>query len=336
MTPAADRYLLVKHSEGWNVDRCTRWMDAHGVSVDWCYPASGQPFPDPAPYAGVIVFGGAGKRQRLRRRRLGARRAPLHRALPGRRRAVLRHLPRRPDARPGARREGRPTPRAARRDRFSPGRADTRVGGLPRRAADRHAVAFRGVRAAAGHGLRGDGGRLSQPGVPARRAHARCPVPPRGERRGARDLAREEPREEARAAQRRGSCDDDGRRPPARPSRRRLVRRLPPRLDPTRRPARPERRGRSIRSPPDSAGSRRVRRRPHRSRPEHARTPSSGRLAPGAARFAGRLAISARRASQPSSRRITHAQRLRRRLDRRRADDRRARRPVEAAVRALP
>jgi len=61
MTPAnPSHYLFVKHSEGWNVDRCTLWMAAHGVSVDWCYPASGQPFPDPSRYAGVIVFGGAG------------------------------------------------------------------------------------------------------------------------------------------------------------------------------------------------------------------------------------------------------------------------------------
>ena len=56
----AERYLFVKHSEGWNVDRCTGWMAAHGVTVDWCYPASGQPLPDPARYAGVVVFGGAG------------------------------------------------------------------------------------------------------------------------------------------------------------------------------------------------------------------------------------------------------------------------------------
>lgn len=57
---ATERYLFVKHSENWNVDRCTRWMDAHDVPLDWCYPASEQPFPDPARYAGVVVFGGAG------------------------------------------------------------------------------------------------------------------------------------------------------------------------------------------------------------------------------------------------------------------------------------
>ncbi len=51
-------YLFVKHSEGWNVDRCTRWMDAAGLPVEFCYPTSGQRFPDPEDYAGVVVFGG--------------------------------------------------------------------------------------------------------------------------------------------------------------------------------------------------------------------------------------------------------------------------------------
>lgn len=54
------RYLMVKHSEGWNVDRCKLWMDKNRYSYDWCYPASGQAFPSPDEYSGVIVFGGAG------------------------------------------------------------------------------------------------------------------------------------------------------------------------------------------------------------------------------------------------------------------------------------
>jgi len=53
------RYLLVKHSEGWNVDRCRLWMDKNGQQFDWCYPASGQAFPEANEYDGVIVFGGA-------------------------------------------------------------------------------------------------------------------------------------------------------------------------------------------------------------------------------------------------------------------------------------
>lgn len=51
-------YLLVKHSEGWNVDRCTRWFERNGAPFEYRYPVSGDPFPDPAHYAGVIVFGG--------------------------------------------------------------------------------------------------------------------------------------------------------------------------------------------------------------------------------------------------------------------------------------
>lgn len=51
-------YLFVKHSEGWNVDRCTQWMQRAGRSVEFCYPTSGNAFPDPTAYSGVIVFGG--------------------------------------------------------------------------------------------------------------------------------------------------------------------------------------------------------------------------------------------------------------------------------------
>ena len=53
-------YLLVKHSTGWNVDRCCRWMEHNQKPYEWCYPADGDLFPDPGRYAGVIVFGGAG------------------------------------------------------------------------------------------------------------------------------------------------------------------------------------------------------------------------------------------------------------------------------------
>jgi len=59
MSGTLKRYLFVKHSENWNVDRCTRWMAANNFDVDWCYPASAQPFPDPSAYEGVVVFGGA-------------------------------------------------------------------------------------------------------------------------------------------------------------------------------------------------------------------------------------------------------------------------------------
>ena len=53
------RILLVKHSTGWDFDRCSTWMRSNGVDCDWCYPADGDQFPDPADYSGVISFGGA-------------------------------------------------------------------------------------------------------------------------------------------------------------------------------------------------------------------------------------------------------------------------------------
>ncbi len=59
MSGSNSPYLFVKHSEHWNMDRCTRWMEANNQPVEWCYPVSDQEFPDPAAYAGVIVFGGA-------------------------------------------------------------------------------------------------------------------------------------------------------------------------------------------------------------------------------------------------------------------------------------
>ena len=59
MSSSKHRFLFVKHSPNWNVDRCTRWMTANDKIVDWCYPTDEDPFPDPQAYAGVVVFGGA-------------------------------------------------------------------------------------------------------------------------------------------------------------------------------------------------------------------------------------------------------------------------------------
>lgn len=58
MSRVSAPYLFVKHTEGWNVDRCTRWMQSASLPVEFCYPTSGDSFPDPEAYAGVIVFGG--------------------------------------------------------------------------------------------------------------------------------------------------------------------------------------------------------------------------------------------------------------------------------------
>jgi len=55
----SERYLLVKHSEGWNFDRVCGWMDTNNKAFNWFYPPLGNEFPDPKQYSGVIVFGGA-------------------------------------------------------------------------------------------------------------------------------------------------------------------------------------------------------------------------------------------------------------------------------------
>lgn len=60
MSAKSKKYLLVKHSKGWDVDRVAAWMRAEGKDHEWCYPADGDSFPDADLYAGVVVFGGAG------------------------------------------------------------------------------------------------------------------------------------------------------------------------------------------------------------------------------------------------------------------------------------
>lgn len=59
MSPEKPRYLLVKHSRGWNVDRVCSWLRSQDTDFDWCYPADGEEFPDVRNYSGVVVFGGA-------------------------------------------------------------------------------------------------------------------------------------------------------------------------------------------------------------------------------------------------------------------------------------
>ncbi len=53
------RYLLIKHSMGWDCDRVSQWMRNSGIDCDWCYPADADSLPDARLYSGVISFGGA-------------------------------------------------------------------------------------------------------------------------------------------------------------------------------------------------------------------------------------------------------------------------------------
>lgn len=54
-----ERFLLLKHSRGWDCDRVSQWMREHDMACDWCYPADGDSLPDVRQYHGVISFGGA-------------------------------------------------------------------------------------------------------------------------------------------------------------------------------------------------------------------------------------------------------------------------------------
>lgn len=58
-SPKPRSILLVKHSKGWDVDRVNRWAEKRGHSITRCFPADGDTLPDPSPYDGVVVFGGA-------------------------------------------------------------------------------------------------------------------------------------------------------------------------------------------------------------------------------------------------------------------------------------
>ena len=53
------KILLVKHSKGWDCDRCSCWMQQNEIDFDWSYPADGDSFPNPQNYSGIISFGGA-------------------------------------------------------------------------------------------------------------------------------------------------------------------------------------------------------------------------------------------------------------------------------------
>jgi len=59
MDQTVPKYLLVKHSRGWNVDRCCVWLDQHQIAYDWFYPLECDQFPNVSDYAGVIIYGGA-------------------------------------------------------------------------------------------------------------------------------------------------------------------------------------------------------------------------------------------------------------------------------------
>ena len=50
--------LLIKHSDGWNNDRCELWLQNHGAITNTVISYDGANLPDPDNYDRVIVYGG--------------------------------------------------------------------------------------------------------------------------------------------------------------------------------------------------------------------------------------------------------------------------------------
>ena len=131
------RILIIVHQEHSNPGRVGELLQERGYRLDRRCPNLFDPLPDDlSSYAGAIVFGGpqsANDDDRPGR----ADRARLARA--GRaaeRQAAARHLPRRADDRPGARRQGRPPSREPGRDRLPSDLPDRGRRGLFRRPDD--------------------------------------------------------------------------------------------------------------------------------------------------------------------------------------------------------
>lgn len=53
-----ERCLLIKHSDGWQNDRCESWLRKHGGRVETIICHDGTNLPDPANYSRVILYGG--------------------------------------------------------------------------------------------------------------------------------------------------------------------------------------------------------------------------------------------------------------------------------------
>ncbi len=53
-----ERCLLIKHSDGWQNDRCESWLRKHGGKVETVICHDGTNLPDPSHYSRVILYGG--------------------------------------------------------------------------------------------------------------------------------------------------------------------------------------------------------------------------------------------------------------------------------------
>lgn len=55
----SDKVLLIRHMPGERNDRVSCELAARGFALETCRVAEGEPLPDPAPFAGVVIYGGA-------------------------------------------------------------------------------------------------------------------------------------------------------------------------------------------------------------------------------------------------------------------------------------
>lgn len=50
--------LLIKHSDGWNNDRCEQWLRRHGYTTETHISQNGKTLPDPDRFSHIIIYGG--------------------------------------------------------------------------------------------------------------------------------------------------------------------------------------------------------------------------------------------------------------------------------------
>lgn len=50
--------LLIKHSDGWNDDRCERWLHQHGNTSETFISLKGKPLPEVEQFSHVVIYGG--------------------------------------------------------------------------------------------------------------------------------------------------------------------------------------------------------------------------------------------------------------------------------------
>ena len=56
---AENKFLLIKHSDGWHDDRCQRWLHQYGYHTHTHVSREGKALPDVSNFSHVLIYGGA-------------------------------------------------------------------------------------------------------------------------------------------------------------------------------------------------------------------------------------------------------------------------------------